>query len=173
MLSGTLFYPVRFTWADARTYFFVGLFAAGNLFLPQFCHMIPSGGRMFLPIYFFTLVASYKFGLKVGLTTAVLSPLLNSFLFAMPPVAALPAILVKSVLLALIANYVAFHSKKLSLFHLAFVVLGYQIAGSAIEWMISQDFRAATADLTIGIWGMIIQVCGGWWVLKKLALYEQ
>jgi len=173
MLSGTFFYPVRSSWSDVRTYFFVGLFAAGNLFLPQLCHLIPSGGRMFLPIYFFTLIASYKFGLKVGVATAILSPVLNSFSFGMPPAAALPVIIIKSVLLALIANYVASDRQKLSLFHLAFVVIAYQIAGSAIEWMIDQNFGAATADLTTGIPGILIQVFGGWWVLKKLALYAQ
>ena len=103
MLSGTFFYPVRSQWSDVRTYFFVWLFATGNLILPQLCHLIPSGGQMFLPIYFFTLVASYKFGLRVRFAKAILSPVLNAFLFGMPPVAVLPIILIKSVLLALIA----------------------------------------------------------------------
>ena len=128
---------------------------------------------MFLPIYFFTLIASYKFGLRVGVATAILSPVLNSVLFGMPPFAALPVILVKSFLLALVAGYVANECKKLSLLHIAFVVVVYQVAGSAIEWQISQNWRAATADLTIGIPGMLIQVFGGWLLLKKLALYEQ
>ena len=173
MLSGTFFYPVRSQWSDLHTYFFVGLFVMGNLVLPQLCHLVPSGGPMFLPIYFFTLIASYKFGFKVGIATAILSPLLNSVLFGMPPAEILPIILIKSTLLVLIAIYVVSTCKKLSLFHLSFVVIAYQVYGSVIEWIITQNFGAATADFTIGVPGMVIQVLGGYWLLKKLALYDR
>lgn len=60
---------------QAKTYWFTLLFVAGNLILPQLCHLIPQGGLILLPIYFFTLIAAYKFGIRVGLLTAVLSPL--------------------------------------------------------------------------------------------------
>jgi hypothetical protein len=173
MLSGTLFYPVRSQWSDLRTYFFVWLFATGNIVLPQLCHLIPSGGQILLPIYFFTLIASYKFGIKVGLATAILSPLLNSVLFGMPPLAVLPVILIKSTILSLIAAYVSSTCKRLSVFHIMFVVIAYQIYGSVIEWIITESFIAATADLSKGIPGMLIQIFGGWWLLKKLAFYEQ
>jgi hypothetical protein len=52
------------------------------------------------------------------------------------------------------------------------VVLAYQIAGSLVEWGITQSFAKAMQDLTIGIPGMLIQVFGGWILLKKLADYE-
>lgn len=173
MSSAVSFYPVRSRWSDIRTYFFVWLFATGNLFLPQICHLIPSGGQIFLPIYFFTLIASYKFGLRVGLATAILSPVLNSILFGMPALAILPVILIKSVLLAVIAAYIASACEQLSFFHLVFVVFSYQIYGSLIEWMITKSFTAATADFTIGIPGMLIQIFGGWYLLKRMALYDQ
>lgn len=172
MLSPTIFYPVRSRWSDARTWLFVALFAGGNLLLPQLCHFIPSGGRIFLPIYFFTLIAAYKFGPKAGLATAVLSPVLNATLFGMPPLAVLPIILVKSTLLAVLAAYVASH-RKLSLLYVLAVVLGYQVIGSAVEWILDGSFAAATGDFTIGIPGMLLQVFGGWALLKKLAAYEQ
>lgn len=150
----------------------MALFAAGNLLLPQLCHFIPSGGKIFLPIYFFTLIAAYKFGPRVGLATAVLSPVLNAALFGMPPLAVLPIILIKSTLLAVIAAYVASH-RKLSLLYVLAVVLGYQVIGSAVEWVLDGSFAAATGDFTIGIPGMLIQVFGGWALLKKMATYEQ
>jgi hypothetical protein len=128
---------------------------------------------MFLPIYFFTLIASYKFGIRVGLATALLSPVLNAVLFGMPPITVLPAILIKSVFLSLIAAYVSNTFKKLSLFHLLFVVIAYQVYGSVIEWLLTESFTAATADFSKGVPGMLIQVFGGWYLLKKLALYEQ
>ena len=70
---------------NVRTYLFAVLFVGGNMLLPQLCHLMPDGGKIFLPIYFFTLIASYKLGLKVGILTAVLSPLCNHLLFGMPP----------------------------------------------------------------------------------------
>ena len=55
---------------DARTYWVAALFIVGNIALPQLCHLLPAGGPTLLPIYFFTLVAAYKYGWKVGVLTA-------------------------------------------------------------------------------------------------------
>ena len=114
-------------WREARTYMFALLFIAGNIVLPQLCHLFPQGGLILLPIYFFTLIAAYKFGFRVGLLTAVLSPLVNSVLFGMPPAAALPIIMIKGVLLAGAAAWMANRSKGASLLALIGVVLGYQL----------------------------------------------
>ncbi len=172
MFTATAFYQPSFTFQHARTYLFGLLFAVGNLFLPQLTHLIPSGGLIFLPIYFFTLIAAYKFGLTVGLLTAFLSPLLNSFLFGMPPVAVLPVILIKSFLLAIIAGSVAKRYQQISILHLLLVVLGYQVIGSLAEWALTQSISSALQDFRIGIPGMLLQIIGGYFLLKKLALYE-
>ena len=119
---------------ELKTYLFVFLFVAGNIILPQLCHLIPDGGKMFLPIYFFTLVASYKYGVKVGLMTAVLPPVINSLFFGMPALALLPAILTKSVVLALAASFVANKTQKVSIVNLLIVVLAYQCVGTLAEW---------------------------------------
>lgn len=37
---------------QAKTYWFTLLFVAGNLILPQLCHLIPQGGLILLPIYY-------------------------------------------------------------------------------------------------------------------------
>ena len=82
-------------YGNVKTYFAAALFILGNLALPQLCHLIPQGGLTLLPIYFFTLIAAYKYGWKVGLLTAVFSPVLNHLLFGMPAAGVLPAILLK------------------------------------------------------------------------------
>ena len=151
---------------ETRTYLAAALFAAGNLILPQLCHLIPQGGLILLPIYFFTLIAAYKFGIRVGLLTAVLSPLANSALFGMPAVTALPAILVKSALLAGAAGYAARRFNRVSVALLAAVVLFYQIVGSAGEWALTGSFTAAVQDFRIGIPGMLLQVFGGYLFIK-------
>ena len=151
---------------QAKTYWFTLLFVAGNLILPQLCHLIPQGGLILLPIYFFTLIAAYKFGIRVGLLTAVLSPLANSALFGMPAVTALPAILAKSALLAGAAGYAARRFNRVSVALLAAVVLFYQIVGSAGEWALTGSFTAAVQDFRIGIPGMLLQVFGGYLFIK-------
>ena len=92
---------------ETRTYLAAALFAAGNIVLPQLCHLVQLGGPTMLPIYFFTLVGAYKYGWRTGLLTALASPLVNAALFGMPAVTALPAILAKSALLAGAAGYAA------------------------------------------------------------------
>lgn len=157
------------TYSNVRTYFFALLFIAGNLALPQLCHLTPYGGPTLLPIYFFTLIASYKYGFRVGLFTAILSPLMNHLLFAMPALAVLPAILVKSTLLAGAAALIAGSSKQISLLTLLLVVLAYQVLGTIFEWLWVGNFYAAVQDFRIGIPGMLIQWFGGYAVLKAIA----
>lgn len=158
-----------YSFSSVKTYLFAAIFVAGNLVLPQLVHFVPNGGPTFLPIYFFTLIAAYKYGLKAGLLTAVLSPVINSLLFGMPPLAVLPAILVKSGLLAVAASLVAKRTRKISVLNLLVVVLAYQVIGTGFEWAMSQNFHTAMQDFRIGVPGMILQVFGGYLVLKVLA----
>ena len=151
---------------ELKTYLFVFLFVAGNIILPQLCHLIPDGGKMFLPIYFFTLMASYKYGVKVGLMTAVLSPVINSLFFGMPALALLPAILTKSVVLALAASFVANKTQKVSIVNLLIVVLAYQCVGTLAEWAMTSSFYVAIQDFRLGIPGMILQLFGTYFLLK-------
>ena len=155
-------------WSEIRTYLFALLFIAGNILLPQLCHLYPQGGLIMLPIYFFTLIAAYKFGFRVGLLTAVLSPLVNSMFFGMPPVAALPIIMIKGVLLAGAAAWMANRSKSVSLLALIAVVLAYQLVGGLIEWAITGSLASALQDWKLGWPGMILQAVGGWLVIKYL-----
>lgn len=155
-------------YGQIKTYQVAGLFLAGNIVLPQLAHLLPQGGITWLPIYFFTLVGAYKYGWKAGLLTALLSPLVNSTLFGMPAAAALPVILVKSVLLALAAGYAASRFGKATLWMLAVVVLGYQIAGSLFEWGYTGSLAAAVQDFRIGLPGMLLQLFGGWFVINRL-----
>lgn len=166
MKATTKLYSLPF-W-DVKTYLFAFLFIVGNLAFPRLCHLVPAGGPIWLPIYFFTLVAAYKFGLRVGLLTAILSPLLNHWLFGMPALPVLPAILIKSCLLSGIAAWVAQRTRKVSLTGLLVVVLAYQIAGTACEWAICGDFMLAVQDFRMGIPGMLLQLFGGFAALKAL-----
>ena len=153
-------------YTNAKTYLAAALFVGGNIILPQILHLVPQSGITWLPIYFFTLVGAYKYGWKVGLLTAILSPLVNSALFGMPAPAVLPEILVKSALLALSAGLAARRFGTISIPILAGVVLSYQIVGTLAEWAIKGSFFVAVQDFRIGIPGMLLQIFGGYLLIK-------
>lgn len=155
-------------YSELKTYLIAFAFAAGNVLLPQLFHLIPQGGITWLPIYFFTLIGAYKYGWKAGLLIAILSPLVNSILFGMPPVAVLPAILTKSVLLALCAGVAAKHVGRVTIPILIAVVLAYQILGTAAEWLLTSSLHLALQDFRIAIPGMLLQVFGGYVVIKYI-----
>lgn len=155
-------------YAEARTYLVTALFVMGNIALPQLFHLVPQGGVTWLPIYFFTLIGAYKYGWKVGLLTAALSPVANSVLFGMPALGSLPAILLKSVLLAIAAGYATHRWQRVSLLLMLAVVLSYQVIGTLGEWMIKGSFYDAIQDFRIGVPGMLLQILGGYLFVKYL-----
>ena len=156
------------SYAEARTWLAAALFVIGNIALPQLFHLVPQGGTTWLPIYFFTLVGAYKYGWKVGLLTAVASPVVNSLAFGMPATASLPGILLKSVLLAIAAGYAAHRLQKVSLATMLTVVLFYQLTGTLGEWIMKGNFYDAIQDFRIGIPGMLLQIFGGYLFVKYL-----
>lgn len=155
-------------YTQAKTYLVATLFAVGNILLPQLAHLVPQGGFIFLPIYFFTLVTAYKYGWKAGLLTAIFSPVVNHLLFGMPPLAVLPAILTKSVFLAFAAGFAAHYFKHISISILCLVVLAYQTLGTLVEWALIGDFFIAIQDFRIGIPGMLLQIFGGYFIINYL-----
>ncbi|MCL2324987.1 MAG: ECF transporter S component [Proteobacteria bacterium] len=157
-----------YDYKNVKTYLAATAFVIGNVVLPQLCHLLPFGGRALLPIYFFTLIAAWRFGWLAGLLTAMLSPVVNALLFGMPTVEMLPVLLVKSGLLAIAASWAAQKTQRVSVAALAGVVLFYQMVGSAIAWPILGDFFMAFRDFKIAIPGMLLQVAGGWLILKNI-----
>ena len=156
------------SYSELKSYLLALAFVVGNILLPQVAHLVPQGGFIFLPIYFFTLVAGYKYGWQVGVMTAVFSPLANHLLFGMPPLAVLPAIMIKSIFLALSAAFAANYFKRISLGILALVIMSYQLFGTLIEWALVKEFMVAIQDFRMGIPGMLIQLFGGYAVIKHL-----
>ena len=157
----------KYSFGNYRTYLAAIVFIGGNIVVPQLCHLIPNGGLMFLPIYFFTLVAAFRCGWKVGLLTAVLSPVVNCLLFGMPPVASLPAILVKSLTLVAAVELIS-RKMDFSLLSVALAVLAYQLVGMTVEFFMDFNFMHAIQDIRIGWPGILIQIVGGYLVIKAL-----
>lgn len=153
---------------EAKSYLLALAFIAGNIVLPQLCHFIPQGGLILLPIYFFTLVGAYKYGWQVGLLTAIASPIINSVLFGMPAASMVPIILIKSTLLAIAAGLMAHYTKKVSLLSILAVVLIYQVLGGIAEGIMTSSLSAPLQDFQLGLPGLILQVVGGYLVIRYL-----
>ena len=150
------------TLGNIRTYLFAALFAVGNVVLPQLCHLLPQGGLIFQPIYFFTLIAACRFGWRVALLTAVVSPLINTLLFSMPPGTMLPVVLIKSVVLALaVSKVVALRSNHQMLFIIA-VLIGVQFVGALAEWAL----LSSVSTLLLCFPGVALQIVTAYWIAE-------
>lgn len=153
---------------EVKTYYLALVFVVGNILLPQLCHLIPQGGLIFLPIYLFTLIGSYKYGWRVGLLTAIISPIANHMLFGMPVADVLLIILVKSLLLSFAASYAAQYFKRDSILTFVAIVAAYQGVGTLIEWAMVKDLLVALQDVRMGLPGILIQVFGGYYIVNRL-----
>ena len=153
---------------EARTYLFAAVFVLGNMLLPQLCHLVPQGGLVWLPIYFFTLIGAYKYGLRAGLLIAVASPLANHLLFGMPPAPMLPVLLFKGTALAVVAALVARRAGRVTLPLLMVVVAGYQLLGGIGEAIITGSLSAPLQDIRLGWPGLLLQVVLGYVVIRHM-----
>ena len=157
----------QYSFTELRTYLLAALFVIGNIVFPRLCHLIPNGGHIFLPIYFFTLVGAFKYGWKVGLLTAVLSPMVNCVFFGMPPVASLPSILVKGIALASAAGVIG-KKMNFSILSVALAVLVCQAIGMTFEYLTDFNLLHALQDVRIGWPGILIQILGGYLLLRLI-----
>lgn len=159
--------PVQcLTYRDYSTWIIATALVAGNIILPQIVHLIPQGGLIWLPIYFFTLVGAYKWGWQVGILTALLSPTLNHLFFGMPSSSVLPVIIMKSSVLAVSASIAARVAAKVSIVPIAMAIIAYQLVGGIAELVWTGSAEAALQDIRIGIPGLVVQLFGSYILLK-------
>lgn len=157
-------FPLSYAqWKTAAT---VLLYSIISLALPGLCHLLPNGGTTWLPIYFMTLLLSWRYGYRVGLIAAILIPVTNHLLFGMPMASSLAVILIKSVLLALAASALSRRIAEVSVFAVALVVIAYQLLGGLAEWAIAGSWQVAVQDLAVGYPGLLVQIAAGWLLLR-------
>jgi hypothetical protein len=160
----------RLAWGDARLYLATAAMVLGNLLLPLAFHQIPDAGRMFMPIFFFTLIAGWRFGAQAAVLTAMLSPLANHVLTGMPPTPVLREIILQSALLGALAALAARRWAKPTLALLALVVLAHQ-ALVLFPTLLHAGGQACLAALRFRLPGLLLQVFGGFAVLWLMGRY--
>jgi len=151
-----------------RLFLVTAAMVVGNLALPYAVHRIPDAGRMLLPIFFFTLVAGWRFGARAGVITGLLSPLANHLLTGMPPTSMLQAIILQSALLGLLAAPMGARGLKPTLARLAVVVVAHQIL-MVLPGLVQTGPAAAVAGLRLHLPAILLQILGGYGVLRLLA----
>jgi len=157
-----------FNYDEAKTYLWALVFVACNLVLPQVFHLIPQGGVMFSPLSLVILAGAYKFGWKTGLLAAVLSPLVNHLLTGLPAMEVLAVMTLKLAVLAVVAGLVAQRFRSVSLPLLLGVVLASKLLGCLGELALTGGIASTIADFTIGWPGLLLQIVGAWFILKRI-----
>ena len=116
---------------------------------------------------FFTLIAAARFGVRVGLLTAIFSPLVSTLLFGMPSGAMLGAVVLKSAMIACLVGWWAQSGRSFSLLTIVMLVAGIQLAGFVIEGALFFGFAQSWSDLLISWPGVLIQMIALWAVTRK------
>lgn len=80
----------------------------------------------------------------------------------------LPIILTKSVLLALAAAFIASKVRRVALWAVALAVVAYQGIGMMAEWGMTGSLTAALQDIRLGWPGMLVQIFGGFAIIKLI-----
>lgn len=155
---------------NVKTYIVSAILIIGSLLLPQLFHLIPNGGVMFLPIYFFTLVGAYKYGIKVGLILSIFTPLANYAIFGMPMFPLLPMMIINSTIISIFASIVASRIKKVSFVGLLFPILAYQLATFGVDLLSSNLSNSVTLFMDSAP-AILFQLFGGYLVLKLISKF--
>lgn len=151
-------YELKLT--QAQAYIKSALFIAANIAFPHFFHLFPGGGVMFLPIYFFTLIAAMRYGWQTGLLTAVMTPILGNLLFGAPAAAIVPDMLLKGAILCGVAS---FATKKLGTTLLASLIS--VVAAWTLVGLLELPFMGAAyafQDFVTGLPGFALMIIGSY-----------
>lgn len=144
------------------------IFVAANTLLPQLFHSVALSGQQFLPIMLFTIVAAILFGVKAGVATAILSPLVSMLIFDMPSSAMTSILIVKGVAAAAVIGYGAYRVGRVSIYTLVASVAAYQVVGFVVSSLVFNMSQAV--DMLLISWpAVILQLVVGYVVIKKIA----
>lgn len=119
---------------------------------------------MFLPIYFFTLIAAQRYGYQVALLTAVMTPIVGNLCFGAPASAMIPDMLFKGSCLAITGYFFAQKIENKLLASVLAVLCSWTFVG-LVELPFA-GFAYAFQDFVTGIPGMAMMIVGSWLVSK-------
>jgi niacin transporter len=138
--AGEPVFPRILKFSDLHLYVYVSLFVVLDVSVPWICHIIhPLAGPMFLPMFFFVLLAGILFGWRAGILVGLLTPLISYGISGMPLPQALPRIITEATFYGIAAGILRGNFK--------FSILTSTIGAIAIGRL------AALAELTLILGG--------------------
>lgn len=155
-------YGIKLNSIDA--YIKSALFIGANIALPHLFHLIPGGGIMFLPIYFFTLIAAMQYGWQVGMLTAAMTPVVGNLIFGAPVAAMIPDMLLKGIVLSMVAAWMCGKMGKTLKTSVVSVLVAWTLVG-----LLEMPFAGAAfafQDFMTGMPGFALMIVGSWLINK-------
>ncbi len=149
-----------------KTYLLAAAFVAANVALPQLFHVANLGSTVFIPILFFTLLASVRYGVVCGLATAILSPLVSAAITGMPAAPMLWILMVKGGAMAFAAWWLINRASAIRLWQVALVALIAQAAGMIFQGLFFGGFAAAANVVWTAAPGIALQIVAVWAICK-------
>lgn len=141
------------------------LCVAIGLTLPLALHSIPSAGSIFLPMHIPILLCGLLCGWSWGLACGVITPVLSSLIFGMPPTAILPGMVLELAIYGLMTGLL-YHKLKLNLY--VSLILSMLLGRIASGLMHAVVFLSGGSEYSFAIFfntlfvkglpGMIIQI---------------
>ena len=157
-----LVFPRVLKFSDFRLYTYVGIFVALDVAIPWLCHIIhPLAGPMFLPMFFFVLLAGVLFGWRAGVLVGLLTPLVSYGISGMPLPQVLPRIITEAAFYGLAAGLLRGHFKLGVLASLiGAVIIGRLAAFAGMALLLGGSHSAITAWQTakLGWPGIALQL---------------
>jgi len=151
-------YELKLT--SSKAYLKSALFIGANIALPHLFHLIPGGGVMFLPIYFFTLCGALCYGWQLGLLTALMTPLMGNLLFGAPAATLLPDMALKGALLVVTASLLMKKNQRFPLLNPLLAVISAWLVAGLVELPFT-GVAYAFQDFVTGLPGMALMTIGG------------
>lgn len=145
-----------------KTLLFFFLLALESLFLLLLHSYFPGAGKLFLPVYFFTLAGLLVFGIEIGAASSLFLPLFSFLVTGMPSGLMLFMVIAKS--LFFVSAYFLLIAKLYLKLKWAFLLsfLFYQSAGLGLGVFLGLSSPLLWNDFQKGFIGLFIQlVLGG------------
>ncbi len=156
-----------------RLYSTAVIFSALTIVTPYILHQFHIAGQVLLPMYFFVLIAAYKYGWRAGMVTACIAPLVSYALTGMPIVPILYFVIAKGTVLAIVTGLISQRIHRVSVVALLGVISVYQLFGIALVFGITQNWTKALLDIQMGWPGLLLQIIGGYFVLTLFSIYAK
>ncbi|MDE6267398.1 MAG: hypothetical protein K2M07_08650 [Muribaculaceae bacterium] len=101
------------TLTSPKSWIITSIFVVGSVFFTQLFMLLSIGSLVWLPYLFISIFVAYKYGWKMGVITAIVSPALNYIIFAEPGIVMLSAVMFTGALAVGVTSFVSFlHRRK-------------------------------------------------------------